>query len=140
MKPPPIAHKDVLPVNELASLPAAEAAAATVEIPQDVSRGKRSAPGWVEHLAWPPFLVLVVDDGSTDQTGELARGAGANVIRHSVPAGKGAALRSGFSEAWGLGFRWVLALDGDGQHMPADIPRFFQCASKTDARMVIGNC
>src|SRR5690606_27435987 len=83
--------------------------------------------------------VLVVDDGSTDQTGELARGAGANVIRHSVPAGKGAALRSGFSEAMRLGFRWALALDGDGQHRPADIPRFFQCASDANARMVIGN-
>lgn len=57
---PPIAHKDVLPVKEMASLAAAEAAAATAEIPQDVSRGKRSAPAWTEHLAWPPFLVLLL--------------------------------------------------------------------------------
>jgi serine/threonine-protein kinase len=57
---PPIAHKDVLPENELASLAAAEAAAVSSEIPQDVSRTKRGSPGWVEHLAWPPFLVLVV--------------------------------------------------------------------------------
>ncbi len=57
---PPIAHKDVLPENELASLAAAEAAMITSEIPQDVSRAKRGSPGWVDHLAWPPFLVLLV--------------------------------------------------------------------------------
>jgi hypothetical protein len=57
---PPIAHKDTLPQDDLALLAAAEASAVSAEIPQDVSRGKRLAPGWVEHLAWPPFLVLAV--------------------------------------------------------------------------------
>jgi eukaryotic-like serine/threonine-protein kinase len=56
---PPIAHKDVLPENELASLAAAEAAA-VVEIPQDESRSKRGSPAWTDHISWPPFLVLVV--------------------------------------------------------------------------------
>lgn len=56
---PPIAHKDVLPENDLASLAAAEAAAAA-EIPQDESRTKRGSASWTDHLAWPPFLVLVV--------------------------------------------------------------------------------
>jgi len=56
---PPIAHKDVLPEDELASLAAAEAAA-VVEIPQDESRAGSAAPAWTEHLAWPPFLVVVV--------------------------------------------------------------------------------
>ncbi len=57
---PPIAHKDVLPETELASLAAAEAAAAIAEIPQDESRRKAGRSGWTDHLMWPPFLILVV--------------------------------------------------------------------------------
>jgi len=56
---PPIAHKDVLPDEDMASLAAAEAAA-VVEIPQDESRSGKGGLSWTDHAAWPPFLVVVV--------------------------------------------------------------------------------
>jgi glycosyltransferase involved in cell wall biosynthesis len=83
--------------------------------------------------------VMVVDDGSTDQTAAEAARAGAVVLRHSAPRGKGAALQSGFSAALQQGFKWALAMDGDGQHASSDIPRFLASAAKTTAAMIIGN-
>jgi glycosyltransferase involved in cell wall biosynthesis len=68
--------------------------------------------------------VLVVDDGSSDATAELAEGAGATVIRQSPNQGKGAALRSGFAAALEAGAQAVITVDGDGQHDPAEIPAF----------------
>jgi len=70
--------------------------------------------------------VLVVDDGSTDGTAERAEEAGAAVIRQAPNQGKGAALRAGFRQALGEGYEAVLTLDADGQHDPAEIPRFLQ--------------
>src|SRR5690349_1230586 len=75
--------------------------------------------------------VLVIDDGSSDQTGLAARQAGAEVLRHETSRGKGAALRTGWRQAQERGFRWALTLDGDGQHSPEDIPAFFQCVEQT---------
>ncbi len=88
-----------------------------------------------EHLA----TVIVVDDGSTDATGQLAARAGAEVLRHAKPQGKGAALQSGLKRARERGFAWAMTLDGDGQHSPADIPAFLQHAGQTDAALVVGN-
>lgn len=83
--------------------------------------------------------VIVVDDGSTDATASLATGAGAEVVSHSASRGKGAALKSGWARARERGFVWALAMDGDGQHAPADIQRFLDHAEKTGAALVIGN-
>ena len=69
--------------------------------------------------AVPEITVLVVDDGSTDRTSDAARGAGADVIRHEVNRGKGAALQTGFDEAARRGAERILTLDADGQHDPA---------------------
>ena len=68
--------------------------------------------------------VLVVDDGSSDATAELAERAGATVLRQSPNQGKGAALRAGFAAALEGGAEAVITLDGDGQHDPAEIPAF----------------
>ena len=68
--------------------------------------------------------VLVVDDGSSDATAEVAERAGATVIRQSPNVGKGAALRAGFAAALEAGGQAVITLDGDGQHDPAEIPAF----------------
>ena len=68
--------------------------------------------------------VLVVDDGSADDTAAVARAAGADVLRQRPNAGKGAALRAGFRHALGGGYDGVVTLDGDGQHDPAEIPAF----------------
>ncbi|HSL97654.1 MAG TPA: glycosyltransferase family 2 protein [Candidatus Deferrimicrobiaceae bacterium] len=68
--------------------------------------------------------VLVVDDGSTDATPEVAAASGARVLEQRPNRGKGAALRAGFSEALRSGAEAVVTLDGDGQHDPAEIPAF----------------
>ena len=68
--------------------------------------------------------VLVVDDGSTDDTAERAREAGAAVLVQVPNQGKGAALRAGFARALADGYEAVVTLDADGQHDPAEIPAF----------------
>src|SRR5258708_32235126 len=83
--------------------------------------------------------VIVVDDGSSDDTSTLAKVAGATVIRHERNLGKGAALKTGLSLASQLGYEWAFTLDGDGQHDPDDFPAFLQCARQSIARLIIGN-
>ena len=67
--------------------------------------------------------VIVVDDGSTDDTAEKARLAGAEVIRHNINMGKEAALRTGFRLATQNGAKVIVTMDCDGRHDPADISR-----------------
>ncbi len=83
--------------------------------------------------------VFVVDDGSTDGTAQAAAAAGAQVLRHPTNGGKGAALATAWDEARQRGFRWVLCLDGDGQHDPGDIPALLVRAAQTGAGLVVGN-
>jgi len=83
--------------------------------------------------------VLVVDDGSTDDTAARAQSAGAQVVPHAKNLGKGAALRTGLSQARQQGFEWAFTLDGDGQHAPDDMPAFLECAGQTGASLVVGN-
>jgi len=80
--------------------------------------------------------VIVCDDGSTDATARVAEDAGAKVIRVTENRGKGHCLRLLFAEARKRGFEVVIALDSDGQHDPADIPRFLD-AHREDPRAVI---
>jgi hypothetical protein len=83
--------------------------------------------------------VLVVDDGSTDDTAALAAPAGATVAGHERNLGKGAALKTGLSRALRQGFEWAFTLDGDGQHALDDLPAFMRCAEQTGALLVVGN-
>ncbi len=82
--------------------------------------------------------VLVVDDGSTDETAVLAESAGAAVLRQTVNQGKGAALRAGFRRALDTGQAAVITLDADGQHDPAEIPAFVAAFEADDADLIIG--
>jgi len=82
--------------------------------------------------------VIVVDDGSIDGTGEVARQSGATVIRHPKNLGKGRALQTGFQSVLKQGVEGCLILDGDGQHSPQDIPAFLRTMSK-GIGVVIGN-
>ena len=82
--------------------------------------------------------VLVVDDGSTDDTAAAAETAGATVIVQRPNAGKGAALRAGFGWALEHGYDAVLTLDADGQHDPAEIPRFTAAFAGGAADLVVG--
>lgn len=85
----------------------------------------------------PEATILVVDDGSADGTGAEARAAGAEVIRHEVNRGKGAALQTGFDEAARRGADRVLTLDADGQHDPARAPELLRALDRWD--VVIGS-
>jgi glycosyltransferase involved in cell wall biosynthesis len=82
--------------------------------------------------------VLVVDDGSSDDTAARAQRAGATVLRQSPNQGKGAALRAGFSWSLNAGYQAVLTLDADGQHDPAEIPKFLHAYATQGADLIIG--
>jgi glycosyltransferase involved in cell wall biosynthesis len=82
--------------------------------------------------------VVVIDDGSTDDSAERAAAAGATVIRQVPNAGKGAALRAGFRHALDKGAAAVITLDADGQHDPAEIPAFLAAFARSRPELVIG--
>ncbi|MCZ3367503.1 MULTISPECIES: glycosyltransferase family 2 protein [Methanobacterium] len=81
--------------------------------------------------------VIVVDDGSTDNTVEIAELAGARVIRHYSNKGKGAALKTGFKAA--KGSEIIVALDSDGQHNPEEIPKLITPILTGEADIVNGS-
>ncbi|MBD3180795.1 glycosyltransferase [Candidatus Poribacteria bacterium] len=70
--------------------------------------------------------VLVVDDGSGDNTADIARKAGATVIVHEINKGKGAALQTGFDYILTNNYDAVITMDSDGQHDPEDLPGFLK--------------
>src|SRR5690554_6621995 len=76
--------------------------------------------------ALPHVTVLVVDDGSTDDTSAIARGAGALVATLPFNLGVGGAMRAGFRYALENGFERVVQIDADGQHDPASVPRLLE--------------
>jgi len=83
--------------------------------------------------------VIVVDDGSTDGTEHQARSVGAEVLIHPRNRGKGAALRTAFTSLADADLDAIITLDADGQHDPADIPRFVQTFRHTGADLIIGS-
>jgi glycosyltransferase involved in cell wall biosynthesis len=89
--------------------------------------------GKIHDLKLPRTEVIVVDDGSSDKSAEIALGAGANVIRHPYNIGNGAAIKSGMRAARG---RLIVLMDGDGQHQPEDIPNLL--AEAANYHMVVG--
>ncbi len=83
---------------------------------------------------YPDFEVLVVDDGSTDNTLTIAMEAGANVWPHPYNIGNGAAIKTGLRTVAG---EWVVMMDADGQHDPVDIARLLEYRDRYD--MVVGS-
>ena len=81
--------------------------------------------------------VIVVDDGSTDDTAQRLEGLEIDRVRHAKNRGKGRALKTGLEEARRLGYRFALTLDADGQHDPADIPALVAAAGPRT--LVIGS-
>lgn len=83
--------------------------------------------------------VIVIDDGSTDNTAEIAKSAGAEVIKHARNMGKGEALKTGFRIAKQNGTKIIVTIDADGQHDPNEIPKVIELISSKEADMVIGS-
>ena len=85
------------------------------------------------------WRALVVDDGSTDGTGDTARAAGATVLALPINLGVGGALRTGFRYAAARGEQCVVQVDADGQHDPGQIGDLLRVLSSSDADMVVGS-
>lgn len=91
----------------------------------------------LEKLREIEFEIIVVDDGSTDGTDDLAKKAGATLKRHDENKGKGAASLTGWNYAKDQGFDYALIMDADGQHLSEDVLRFVRAAKETKADMVL---
>jgi len=83
--------------------------------------------------------VLVVDDGSVDNTHKIAGDRGAMVLRNDNNLGKGASLVRGFNYALANNFDVVITMDGDGQHLAEDIKNFMDSARSSDSDIFVGN-
>lgn len=116
---PPVPRRDLVAV-----IPALECAKTIAAVVEGVRR-------WVDR-------VVVVDDGSNDETGALARAAGAEVLRHQARSGKGKALRDGIARALESGPAAIVLLDADGQHDPADLPALIARWDQGGVDMIIG--
>jgi glycosyltransferase involved in cell wall biosynthesis len=115
-----------LPTRVAVVIPAFQAAATIGDI---VARVRAALPG---------AQLIVVDDGSTDGTGDAGRGTGATVLTHSENRGKGVALRTGIARALADGAAALVTLDADGQHPPADVPRLLEPVVQGRADVVLG--
>lgn len=107
-------------------IPAFQAAgvlASTIqEVKQQISAGK----------------IFVADDGSTDDTSSIARASGVQVLRWEQNRGKGAVLASAFERLRHMEYQWVITLDADGQHSPADLPGFLQTPISVQTGVIAG--
>lgn len=83
-----------------------------------------------------PYLI---DDGSSDKTASIARNKGAQVISHPINDGQGTAVITAFKYFVETDYRFVVELDGDGQHDPSEIPKFLEVLETTDVDVVAGS-
>ena len=83
--------------------------------------------------------ILVIDDGSTDQTPMLLAQQPVDVIRHAVNRGYGQSMGDAFRWSSCYGYDWVITMDCDEQHEPASLPMFFDAIKKDDADIISGS-
>lgn len=87
----------------------------------------------------PGLDVIVVDDGSRDNTASLAQEGGATVISHPFNLGYGAALQTGYRFALSHGYERVITMDGDGQHPPEEVHRLLEVLRRGEVDVVLGS-
>lgn len=106
-------------------------------------------PAWNEEEALPEVLkelqrdvpfgtVVVIDDGSSDSTSDVARASGATVLTLPLNLGVGGAMRAGYQYAHRYGFERAIQVDADGQHRPEDIHLLMERMDETGADIIIG--
>jgi glycosyltransferase involved in cell wall biosynthesis len=93
----------------------------------------------VSSLRSEGYPVVVVDDGSTDQTAEIARAAGAIVLRHLMNLGQGGALQTGMTLCVQSGARYICTFDADGQHCAKDIATLWERLTADNLDIVLGS-
>jgi glycosyltransferase involved in cell wall biosynthesis len=87
----------------------------------------------------PTVCVLIVNDCSSDNTEREAREAGAIVITHLINLGYGAGLETGYLYAQKQGYEFIVQMDGDGQHLPEEVPKILSPVLNGDADIVLGS-
>ena len=106
-------------------------------------------PAWNEQEALPAVLddlqmalptvdILVVNDGSTDRTSQVARRGRTMVLDLPINLGVGGAMRAGYKFAWREGYDVAIQLDADGQHDPREVPNLLAAMASEQADVVIG--
>lgn len=95
--------------------------------------------GVVANVRSAGYPVVVVDDGSSDTTGDIAEAAGALVVRHPINLGQGAALQTGIEFALSSGAEIIVTFDGDGQHRVADIEGLVGALKRHGADFALGS-
>jgi glycosyltransferase involved in cell wall biosynthesis len=124
----PATHDDrIVAVRRVAIVPALNEAQSIAGVVKEI------------RAADPGFEILVIDDGSTDDTMAEARRAGALVARLPYNVGIGGAVQTGYQYARDHGFRVAVQIDGDGQHDPGELSRLLEPIAADRADMVIGS-
>jgi glycosyltransferase involved in cell wall biosynthesis len=103
-------------------------------------KAAQTLPELVEHISkyMAKHDILIVEDGSPDNTYEVAKSTGAAVLKHEVNKGKGEALKTGFKYAISNGYQGVISIDADLQHDPDVIPKFIKLAEEEHADLIVG--
>ena len=99
----------------------------------------RAIADLINQIAKLGLEVIIIDDGSSDNTVKIATACGAKVLPNLKNMGKGASLIKGYNFALQHGFDAVVSMDGDGQHSPSDLPAFIQKAKTSASALIVGN-
>lgn len=93
----------------------------------------------LEPLLGRKYRVVLVDDGSSDETPAISHMAGACVLRHALNVGQGAALQTGINFALREGAKFICTYDADGQHSPEDVQALAQCLCDANVDVALGS-
>ena len=100
---------------------------------------EKAIGGLIDKIRGLGLDIVIVDDGSTDNTVKIAGEKGVALISNKVNEGKGTSLIKGFKYSLDKGFDAVVCMDGDGQHLPEEIPNFIRIAEHSNGSIFVGN-